>query len=125
MEKKITRLSKGHSSLSANIVTMLQKEGMTLDEIGKKMGGLSHAFISMVKKGKRSFTVKRLQMLEVSLRKPLPEILLNAVQEYSVPHDLKSQYKRLRKILEESTKIEKSSSNSQFPYLFRSKTIVS
>lgn len=87
------------SSLSAAIVKQLQQEGMTLKEIGDMMGGLSHAFISQVKNGKKNFTMARLEKLEIALDRPLPMLLLQAVEKVPRPKELEKSYKNLRKKL--------------------------
>jgi transcriptional regulator with XRE-family HTH domain len=85
-------------TLSSDIVHYLQDEGKTLKEIGILMG-LSESYISYVKSGSHKFTETRLKKLEKSLGKPLPLILLQAVNKQKIPKELKPQYEALKKIL--------------------------
>ena len=95
LERKL--FAKPNLTLSSSIVIYLQeKENMTLKEIGGLMK-LSESFISYVKKGERSFTIARLQLLEKALKRPLPWLFLDAVDKNSIPADLKAQYKLLRR----------------------------
>jgi transcriptional regulator with XRE-family HTH domain len=79
---------------------------MTLKQIGASMG-VSESFISLVKKGARSFTIARLTRLEQSLNKPLPLIFLAAIDRESVPKELKPQYELLKEALHKSVQLRK------------------
>ena len=83
---------------SSAIVTHLLKEGFTLKQIGDLIG-LSESFLSYVKKGKRNFTIAHLSGLEKSLKRPLPLLFLETIDEKTIPKELKSQYKALRDVL--------------------------
>ncbi len=93
--------------ISTGIVHRLQKEGMTLSEIGNKMGGVGHSYISQVKSGNRSFTMARLLMLEDELDRPLPIIILQGAEEIWGPEKLKQPYKLLRQWLNKSAELRK------------------
>jgi transcriptional regulator with XRE-family HTH domain len=93
--------------ISAGIVRRLQKEGMTLKDIGEKMGGLSHSFISQVKNGNRGFTMARLLMLEDEIDRPLPIIILQGAEEIWGPEKLKEPYKILQQWLNKSAEMRK------------------
>ena len=95
------RLKRVDVSLSAAIVRRLQREGRTLKQIGDMMG-LTHAFISQVKSGKKSLTIARLEMLEKALNRPLPIIFLQAVEESPRPKGLERSYRHLTKVLGEN-----------------------
>jgi len=106
MAAKNLHLKHVSPSISSGIVLLLQrKEGMTLKEIGHKMGGLSHSFISQVKSGSRSLTMARLLMLEKALDRPLPIIFLQSMEEICGPAKLKGPYKLLKDWLRKSAKL--------------------
>jgi len=86
-------------TFSSEVVEYLRKS-RTLKEIGALIG-LGESFISLVGRGERNFTVEHLIALEKSLNKPLPTLILEALQE-SVSEDMKSQYGDLLKIIRES-----------------------
>jgi transcriptional regulator with XRE-family HTH domain len=107
MSSKNLHLKRVEPCISAGIVRRLQKrEGMTLKEIGEKMGGLSHSFISQVKSGSRSLTMARLLMLEKELDRPLPIIFLQGVEEICGARKLKGPYKLLKDWLTKSAQLK-------------------
>ena len=85
-------------TISAKIILQLQKNGMTLKQIGSIMG-LSESYISYVKQGKRNLTIERLRKLEKDLKKPLPLIFLEATEGNLIPNELKNQYVKIRQVL--------------------------
>lgn len=65
----------------------------------KEIGGLmdlKESFVSRVRKGDRSFTLKRLQKLEAALDKPLTAILIEATPVESAPAHLRPLYAAFR-----------------------------
>src|SRR4030042_622879 len=80
-----------YPAISHDIVRYLQKQNMTLKEIGRLMG-LSESFISKVLHNQRSFTVRHLSRLENAIAKPLPMILLEATEVNSMPKELRKGY---------------------------------
>lgn len=102
MSSRNYRPERTEASLSSAIVRHLQAEGKTLAQIGKMMGGLSHAFVSQVRGGKKSLTMARLEMLEKELGRPLPVLLLQAVDRSPRPAELEESYKHLRKMLDDA-----------------------
>jgi transcriptional regulator with XRE-family HTH domain len=98
-QNKKARSTPVDSLLSARIVTFLEEnEGLSKKEIGDAMG-LCRSYISLVKNRQRSLTLDRLKRLEEYLRRPLPLLLIQAMETEAVPHELKSQYALLRRIL--------------------------
>jgi len=93
-------LEKGavYPSISYDVVRYLQKQNMTLKEIGKLMG-LGESFISRVLHKQRSFTLRDLSRLENAIGKPLPMILLEATEVNSVPKEFRKGYAAFRKVL--------------------------
>lgn len=107
MKSKNFRLKYVSSYLSKAIIKSLQNEGMTLKDIGEKMGGLTHSFISQVKNGNRNLTMVRLEMLEKALKRPLPIIFLQAIESGPRPKELERPYKLLRQSLKKSAELRK------------------
>jgi transcriptional regulator with XRE-family HTH domain len=86
------------ANLSADLVTYLQAQGMTLRQIGAA-AGLSESFISRVAHKKRSLTIEHLLRLQEALGKPLPLLLLEATSQDSVPQQLAPVYEKAREVL--------------------------
>lgn len=84
---------------SADIVQFLRQDlGYTLKKIGELIG-LSESYISRVRKGERSFTVKHLVRLEKTLKKPLPLLLIEAIPKDSLDTKMQALYRSLHKNL--------------------------
>jgi len=94
------------SSYSADIVSYLQSQEKTLEEIGNLMQ-LSTAYVSYVKNGTKRFTMDRLKMLESALKMPLPLILLESIgiTRKNMSKAMMHQYRSLQKILIISKKL--------------------
>lgn len=102
MSPKSPKSQSVDKSLCTRIIERLQYEGLSLERIGEYMG-LSRAYICMVKSGQRNLTMARLKKLEVGLRRPLPLLLMQAIEGASVPEELTSEYKILRSILKQAS----------------------
>lgn len=87
-----------YPTVSKDIVKHLQKQGLTLRQIGQRMG-LSESFISRVLNGKRSFTLKHLQRLEKAQKRPLPLILLESADPDGAPPEYRSLYEAFRGVI--------------------------
>ncbi len=81
------------ANLSADLVRHLQAQGMTLRQIGERMG-LSESFISRVANRKRSLTIEHLLRLQEAMGTPLPLLLLEAVTHDSVPESFAPRMKK-------------------------------
>jgi len=92
-----------NSSLSAEIVEFLRKQGLTLKKIGQ-FAGASESFISRVARRERSFTIDHLAKLEQGLNLPLPLLILQSSPKDSVPKELRNSYEEALKLLESSGK---------------------
>jgi transcriptional regulator with XRE-family HTH domain len=79
---------------------------MSLSEIGELMD-LDKSFVSRVRNGKKNLTIERLKKLERALDFPLPLLLLEAVDQYSIPDGFKPHYEALRKVLIKSADLDK------------------
>ena len=101
MSDKETHRNPVDSELPRRIVEVLRGEGKTLKEIGDAME-VSPGFVSLVQSGERSLTMDRLRKLEVSLKRPLPLLFMQAIEDESVPRELKKQYGLLRRILKQA-----------------------
>ncbi len=93
--------------LSADLVKYLQAQGMTLRQIGERMG-LSESFVSRVASRKRSFTIEHLLRLQEAMGQPLPLLLLEAITEDSVPESLAPLYEKAREVLAAGAELERS-----------------
>jgi DNA-binding transcriptional MerR regulator len=89
-----------YPTISRNVVKYLQAKGMELKKIGALLD-LSESFISRVGRRERSFTLEHLDKLEKMLKKPLPIILIEAVEMSSVPKDLRNAYKAFKDAMAE------------------------
>lgn len=87
-----------YPTISYDIVRYLQRQNLTLKEIGMMMG-LGESFISRVLHKQRSFTLRDLSRLENAIGKPLPIILMEATETNSVPRELRKGYAAFRRVL--------------------------
>jgi transcriptional regulator with XRE-family HTH domain len=83
---------------SMGIVNFLRKQGYNLKQIGELIGH-SESYISRVSRGERAFTVEHFALIEKQLGKPLPMLLLEAIDEKNVDKQLRPLYKSLKKLL--------------------------
>lgn len=90
------------SSLSAEVIDLLMKRGMTLTAIAEAIG-VTKSFLSRVKARSRSLTIDHLMALESVVGEPLPLLLIHATPYHSVPKHLKPLYRMTEAMLREST----------------------
>jgi transcriptional regulator with XRE-family HTH domain len=90
------------SRLSADVVDLLCKRGMTLADIGAAIG-VTKSFISRVRSGERGLTIDHLIALEQKVGEPLPLLLMRATPIDSVREDLRPLYRMTEKMLLKST----------------------
>lgn len=86
------------SSLSADVIDLLLKRGMTLTEIAGAIG-TTKSFVSRVRSRSRSLTIDHLIALEAVVGEPLPMLLLQAIPVESVRPELRSLYKSTLKLV--------------------------
>ena len=99
--------------LSADIVKYLKAQGMTLREIGERIG-CSESFVCYVGKGQRAFTTNHLASLEKSLGVPLPLLLLESVDEASLSNKMRPLYRSLRRLITKPSKSDRTTPHKQY-----------
>lgn len=86
------------SAISADVLDLLVKRGMTLTEIATAIG-VTKSFLSRVRARSRSLTIEHLAALEAAVGEPLPLLLLRATPIESVPKDLRALYRSTERAL--------------------------
>ncbi|HSV15148.1 MAG TPA: helix-turn-helix transcriptional regulator [Tepidisphaeraceae bacterium] len=86
------------SSLSADVIELLTKRGMTLAAIAEAIG-VTRSFLSRVKGRSRSLTIDHLVALEAVIGEPLPLLLLRATPIEAVPKDLRPLYRSTTRVV--------------------------
>jgi transcriptional regulator with XRE-family HTH domain len=86
------------SAISADVIDLLTKRGMTLTAIAQAIG-VTKSFLSRVKARSRSLTIDHLVALEAVVGEPLPLLLLQATPLQSVPKQLRPLYKSTERAL--------------------------
>jgi transcriptional regulator with XRE-family HTH domain len=114
-------LQKTDSSLSAEVVTFLREQGLTLKEIGQLLD-LSESFMSRVARGERSLTIDHLKKLEQNLNQPLPLLLLQATAKTSISKELRPYYDEALKLLERSGRLKSELFGKNRPLSSKSKS---
>ena len=84
--------------VSADIVRHLRDREMTLKEIGAIIH-CSESFVCLVAKGQRSLTLNHLAMLEKHFGIPIPQLLLESVDESSLSDEMRPLYHSLQSLL--------------------------
>ena len=100
-----TNLNKteGTEYVSRDIVRLLKDQhGWTLKKIGEAIN-CGESFISMVGRGKRSFTLDHLTMLEKKLGEPVAILLLKSIDPKKVDKQLRPLYNRFMSRVTEKT----------------------
>ncbi len=89
------------ASFSSDIVNYLIERDYSLTDIARLLN-VSKSFLSRVKSRERSFTVDHLLILERTLKRPLPLLLLEAIPREEIPDDLVELYEATRTVFETS-----------------------
>jgi hypothetical protein len=103
---KNRKISERPRTLSAAVVRALQKEGMSLREIGKHAGNASLPLVSQIRNGDRAFTERRLSQLSKSLKRPLYVLICQAEVLFEGPATLESQSRAFFRMFKELGNLE-------------------
>jgi transcriptional regulator with XRE-family HTH domain len=110
------------ASLSADVINLLHKRGMTLAALAEATGTTT-SFMSRVKSRSRSLTIEDLVALEAAVGEPLPLLLLRASPHASIAPDKRSLFEATKRLLE-TPELDASAPRDQFhPVKKRAKAV--